>query len=141
MRIDNTILNRLYKQLNDYIQLNNKYKTKVSTYQLEKISNNLIVIEEIDNSMLVKQFGGNETISAIGYQINIYCPIDVKIENKTITKLQQAMELRGLVDDILGCKNKMNRIYAKPTPNLDNSVYRITMTYTAQYNDYRQTIV
>lgn len=35
-----------------------------------------------------------------------------------------------LVDDVIGRRYRMIREYCKPTPNLDDTIYRITMKYS-----------
>lgn len=143
MAITNDALDVVYHVLNKYITDSldelSRPVCDVRTQALDVISRNLIVLEEIDNRIGLATTRLEETISNINFEVNIYCPNDVVAkENDEITalsKMEQARELRKLVDDVLGGYYKLTRTFCQPTPNLDNTIYRITMRYSGRIND------
>lgn len=143
MAITNDALDVVYHVLNKYIADSldelSRPVCDVRTQALDVISRNLIVLEEIDNRIGLATTRFEETISNINFEVNIYCPNDVVVkENGEITalsKMEQARELRKLVDDVLGDYYKLTRVFCQPTPNLDNTIYRITMRYSGRIND------
>lgn len=143
MAITNDALDVVYHVLNKYITDSldelSRPVCDVRTQALDVISRNLIVLEEIDNRIGLATTRFEETISNINFEVNIYCPNDVVVkENDEITalsKMEQARELRKLVDDVLGGYYKLTRTFCQPTPNLDNTIYRITMRYSGRIND------
>lgn len=141
MAITNEALDVAYDILNKYITANLEEMSRpncdVRTQLIDRISKNLVVIEEIDNRINSATTRYEETISNISFEVNIYCPNDEINGEEVISKMEQARELRKLVDDVLGTYFKLNRIFCQPTPNLDNTIYRITMRYNGRLNDNR----
>ena len=141
MSITNEALDVAYDILNKYITTNLKEMSRpncdVRTQLIDRISKNLVVIEEIDNRINSATTRYEETISDISFEVNIYCPNDEINGEEVISKMEQARELRKLVDDVLGVHFKLNRTFCQPTPNLDNTIYRITMRYNGRLNDNR----
>lgn len=141
MAIRNEALDVAYDILNKYITTNleemSRPKCDVRTQLIDRISNNLVVIEEIDNRINSATTRYEETISDISFEVNIYCPNDEIKGEEIISKMEQARELRKLVDDVLGVHFRLNRTFCQPTPNLDNTIYRITMRYNGRLNDNR----
>lgn len=147
MSITNEALDVVYEVLNKYINesLNELQRPScdVRTQLEDKITKNLVVIEEIDNRISSATTRYEETISALSFEINIYCPNDIvtkkEIDGKeqiiAISKMEQARELRKLVDEVMGGYYKMQRTFCQPTPNIDNTIYRITMRYGVRVND------
>jgi len=77
----------------------------------------------MDNCTPYRQTGATENHAEISFSINVYA-------NDPNGKKKQAKAIAGLVDTtMLGMK--FSRQVYTPTPNIDDSVFRITMRYTA----------
>lgn len=131
----------VYNTLKEYLKdvETNPYKPSVTKLYKETISKDnfpLVVIEEITNNLQSRTFGGNESISTVVYEINIYA-INKMVDNKEIGNMTIARELSVLVDKVMGEHYRMRRIYNAPTPNIDKTIYRITMRYQKQIFDNR----
>ena len=145
MAIRNEALDIVYAVLKKYIQesLNETSSPycDVKTESQSPISKNLIVLDEINNRTSLSTTRHEETISSVSFEINIYCPNDSSKEEDgeliLISKKEQARELRKLVDEVLSGYYRLNRYFCQPTPNIDNTVYRITMRYSGKINDNR----
>lgn len=139
MNISNEALDNVYIVLKKYIveSLNETLSPEcdVRTQSLSTISKNLIVIEEIDNSIYASTTRFEETVSNLTFEINIYCPNDIVTKDKVMSKMEQARELRKLVDEVMGGHYRLVRTFCQPTPNIDNTIYRITMRYNGKLND------
>lgn len=88
----------------------------------------LIVVTEDDNVNEIQDTLSREATDKIFFSVNIYAQ-DTVIDNKTISNVNIVRELSKLVDDVMK-KYRMKRTACKPTPNLDETIYRITMKYT-----------
>lgn len=129
------LYDKIYKILKDFLTAESAYKpivTKLPQKQSNKFP--LVVITEEDNAYLEGTTRFEETRSKVDYEINIYTT-DIAIDNKKISRLEVAKELKGLVDNVMNCNLKMRRRSCRPTPNLDKEIYRITMRYSASVND------
>lgn len=143
MAITNDALDVVYHVLNKYITDSldelSRPVCDVRTQPLDIISRNLIVLEEIDNRIGLATTRFEETTSNVSFEVNIYCPNDIVTKENdeviAISKMEQARELRKLVDEVLGDYYKLTRDFCQPTPNLDNTIYRITMRYSGRIND------
>lgn len=89
----------------------------------------MVVITEDDNVNELISTNFNEFTDKILFTIDIYAE-DKAMDNTTISNVNIARELASLVDDIMIRKYRMQRIFCKPTPNLDDSIYRLTIKYT-----------
>lgn len=89
----------------------------------------LVTVTEDDNVNEVVDTKFMDITDKLYFSINIYAQ-DKVVGNTTISNVNIARELSKLVDDVMGKKYKMKRTYCKPTPNLDDTIYRITMKYT-----------
>ena len=110
--------------------------TKLYKATIDKKKFPLITIEEITNTLSQRTLGGNESISTVVYEINIYA-INKIINKEEVGNMTIARELSVLVDNVLGEYYKMRRIYNSPTPNIDETIYRITMRYEKNLFDNR----
>lgn len=128
MNID--LVNELYRDVKEYVNLNTQYSPRVTQKSLKQSDKfPLITITEDNNKNDLVSTEFSESTDKISISVNIYAQ-DIAIENKTISNVNIARELMKLVDDIAGRKYHMLRTDCKPTPNLDNTIYRITMKYT-----------
>lgn len=110
--------------------------TKLYKATIDKKKFPLITIEEITNTLSQRTLGGNESISTVVYEINIYA-INKIINKEEVGNMTIARQLSALVDNVLGEHFRMRRIYNSPTPNIDTTIYRITMRYEKNLFDNR----
>ena len=128
MNIDFT--NQVYRDVKEYVSEKSQYAPRVRNKALKESDKfPLITIIEDDNTNELVSINFQESTDKIFISVNIYA-VDMPLGNATISNVNIVRELARLVDDIVGKKYKMRRTYCKPTPNLDNTVYRITMKYT-----------
>ena len=96
----------------------------------------MVVVENVENSILSQSTCNRESTSLIGIEINIYAKSmsigTTQLSNRTI-----AIELSNIVDNVLVKEFSMKRVTCKPTPNVDTTIYRITMIYNTKQNDNR----
>ena len=145
MSIRNETLDIVYSVLKKYIteSLNETLSPscEIKTQSQDIISKNLIVLDEISNTLSLSTTRREETISDVSFEVNIFCPKDEVKESDgemiLMSKMEQARELRRLVDEVLGGYYRLSRDFCQPTPNIDNTVYRITMRYSGKINDNR----
>ena len=95
-----------------------------------------IVIQDITNTERERDFGGINRFSAVTYEIEIYAKASGGKSERTIAN-ELKTHIRRFMEDELGLK----RVYDSPTPNIDTSVYRITMRYTVVINDKRNKFI
>lgn len=96
----------------------------------------LVVVDDADNPNVARTTDGIDSISLVGIEINIYAK-EKTVGTKKMSGRSIAIELRGLIDEVCTDMYGMKRIMCKPTPNIDNAIYRITMRYNAKQNDNR----
>ncbi len=126
---------KIYQILKTFLQDESQYSPIVSKEELRQSDRfPLVVITEENNSYLIGTTRFEETKSRLEYEINIYAT-DKKVGNKIVAKQEIARELSGLVDNVMGYNLRMVRRSCRPTPNLDKTIYRITMRYRTNIND------
>ena len=121
----------IYENLKKYVRKKKpSYDIRV-TRKSQKIVKDfpLIVMKLDDYPEIRKTTQGSESISKAYITIEIFTRDLIK-KKKKIPDVIVAEELSELVDKVLGKMYGMNRTECKPTPNLDDSIYRITMKYT-----------
>lgn len=127
MNIDFT--NQVYREVKEYVSKSN-YSPRVTQKNLKQSDKfPLITIIEEDNKNELISTNFCESTDKIYLTINIYAQ-DKAYGNETISNVNIVRELAKLVDDIVGNKYKMQRLSCKPTPNLDDTIYRITAKYS-----------
>ena len=128
MNID--FANQVYKDVKQYISENDTYSTRVRNKSLKESDKfPLITITEDDNVNEIVDTRFRESTDKMYFSVNIYAQ-DKAVGNTTISNVNIARELASMVDEVMGKKYRMQRTSCKPTPNLDNTIYRITMKYT-----------
>lgn len=135
MIINLDVYDKIYHILRNYLQTESQFNpivTKEAQMQSDKFP--LVVITEENNSFSVGTTKLEETRSKVEYEINIYTTDTIK-NNKTISKIKIAKELKELIDNLMNCNLKMRRTLCRPTPNLDINIYRVTMRYSSNIND------
>ena len=135
MNID--VYTLIYKEIRKYLKDNLDYEvvvTKLSKQEADRFP--LVVVTEEDNALRSSTLNREETFSRLYYEINIFTR-DKVIDGATRYAIDLAREISVNIDKVLNKKYHMNRTACRPTPNLDNSIYRITMRYTVDFNDNR----
>ena len=121
--------------LREYLKTYNRYKPTVST--LPKGSTfPKVVFECIDNRSSGRTSCLLETHSSVTYEIDIFAKEKNGISERTIAR-DIANDIDHVMSRILGLK----RILKKPTPDIDVSIYRITLRYTGIINDQRNCFI
>ncbi len=124
-----SLLDRVYKDIKEYVELKTDYSPRVRKKALKQSDKfPLIVVTEDDNVSEIEDTKFIESTDKIYFSVNIYAQ-DKAVGNTTISNVNIARELMSLVDDVMR-KYRMKRTSCRPTPNLDDSIYRITMKYT-----------
>lgn len=130
----------IYKYLKAYLQAKSNYSPRViktSVQQYNKFP--LVTIIEENNNLVQRSFPYNnirEIEDKYYWEINIYTT-----DSDGISKAQIADELKILVDDIMSIRFKLTRLSCSPTPNLDETIYRITMRYSCNALTNRKRIL
>lgn len=129
MIVDKT--QEICNNLNSYLQENSKYSPLVLRKvirQADKFPLVTIIEEENSFSSATTRNKVQEVVSNLYYEINIYAT-DIKTKDKTISNVVITDELKKLVDDVMSVHYGLRRTSCRPTPNLDSTIYRITMRY------------
>lgn len=122
--------NQVYRDVKKFISENDTYETRVRNKSLKESDKfPLITITEDDNVNELVDTKFLESTDKIYLTVNIYAQ-DKAVGNTTVSNVNIARELAALVDKVIGRKYRMIRTSCRPTPNLDNTIYRITMKYT-----------
>lgn len=135
------LTNQIYDDLASYLTEKSKYGPRVvakSIKQHDKFP--LVVVTEGNNSTTLASTDFKDNTDTINISVNIYAQ-DKAVGNEMIADIVIARELMKLVDDIVGVKYKMTRTDCRPTPNLDNSIYRITMNYSKKIMTKRNILI
>lgn len=135
MIINLEIYDKIFNILKKFLADESQYNPIVSKQELRQSDKfPLVVITEEDNSYLTGTTRFEETKSRLEYEINVYAT-DKNINGNIVAKQVIARELVGLIDNVMSYNLRMIRRSCRPTPNLDNSIYRITIRYRANLND------
>lgn len=138
MNID--FLTYITKDIKEYSK-NSKYNPKVTTKRVQKINNNpVIVLKEENNITSLVDTKFLESTDEIIISANIYTK-EMSIGNETVSDIAIARELMKIVDDVIFKKYKMRRKSAKPTPNLDKTIYRVVMIYSKKIMTNRNILI
>lgn len=123
------LYDEIFDYLSAYIKKDDTYNCIITKQSLQE-SNKfpLIVFTENQNSLYRADTTFRETLSSVYYEVNIYTK-DKSVGGKKKYAMEIAKELSQQVDYVLGNKYKLSRTYCSPTPNIDNTIYRITMRY------------
>jgi len=123
-------INQIYKDLKEHTIKNSRYSPRVTRKALKQSDKFPLITVTINNNRnILKDTTGIESTDRLDIDINIYAE-DMAIGNEKISNVNIVAELGYLVDEILGRKYRMRRTSCKPTPNLDETIYRETMKYS-----------
>lgn len=133
MNLDN--YNYVFETVQSFLLANSSYSPHVVKGVPLRNKYPLVVISEVDNFILGKTTRFEETTSNFIYEFDIYANNKASGETQ-IEGIVIARELAGLVDNVMR-GFKATRMYARPTPNIDKSLYRIVLRYNKTLNDNR----
>ena len=127
--MNTNFVNQLYKEIKKNIELKSSYGTRVVQKTLKQSDKfPLVTVLEFDNINSLASTTFTDTIDEITVEINIYAE-DKAVGNTTISNENITRELLMIVDSVCR-KHRMRRTQCRPTPNLDENIYRITAKYT-----------
>lgn len=123
------LYDEMFDYLSAYIKKDDAYGCLITKQSLQE-SNRfpLIVFTESQNLLYRADTTFRETLSRAYYEVNIYAK-DKSVGKSKKYAMEIAKDLSQQVDYVLGNKYKLSRTYCSPTPNIDNTIYRITMRY------------
>lgn len=135
MVINLDIYDKIFNILKTFLTTESIYNPIVSKEELRQFDRfPLVVFTEGDNSYLLGTTRFEQTKSRLEYEINVYTT-DKKVGDKIVSRKEIAKELVELIDNVMNCNLRMIRRSCRPTPNLDENIYRITLRYRTNLND------
>lgn len=128
------VYNELKKSLKSSLENYGIEITKLSKQETDRFP--LVVLTEEDNVLSERTLNHEETFSDLYYEVNIYTR-DKVIDKEKHYAIDIARTISTEVDKVLNGQFHFERTLCRPTPNLDNSIYRITMRYSVKFYDNR----
>lgn len=141
--MNTNLTDKVYDVLNEYIVSRSSYSPRVLKKALKQTDKFPVVILSEINNMPIQQTTKTrfrETVSNIYYEVNIYAR-DMAVGTNTISNAEICNELKVLTDKVMNGYFQFERTLSEPTPNLDNTVYRITLRYTATLYENRERLI
>lgn len=118
------------KGLKEYLERNSKFKPKVMNSPKGNYFPKVVVMKIDDREI-------SSTTLRLDVKSSITFEIDIFAKEQGVSEVSIAAEIEELVKEYMGTICGFKRTLDKPTPNIDTSVYRITMRYTANLNEFR----
>lgn len=134
--MNTVIFDRIYLDICNALK-NAKIDVDVST-ELKNDSYPCVVIDNAINDNLSSSTCQFEKTDLLDICIDIYCN-EQEIENVVYSGRSIAIHISKLIDDVCSQKYRLKRSM-KSTPNVDDSIYRITLHYVSKINPNRNTI-
>lgn len=131
-----TIYDEVRNGLKQYLSQNSEYAPLVKT----KASGDTFPYVVFEKSSDIEHASDNQrntVISSLEFEINIYAK-EKTIKNKKVSDRTIAVEIEECIKSYMGGVLGYKRTYDKPTPNIDTTVYRITMRYQVKLNERRK---
>lgn len=116
--------------LKDFLLENSKYNPKVMSSPKGSVFPKVVFIK-VDDRTVGRTTFLLDSISNVAFEVDIYAKENV------VSEVTIANELESLIKEYMGNICGFKRTLDKPTPNIDTSVYRITMRYEANVNETR----
>lgn len=141
--MNTNLTDKVYDVLNEYIVARSSYSPKVLRKALTQTDKFPLVVLTESNNISIHQTTKTrfrETISNIYYEVNIYAR-DMAVGTNKISNAEICNELKVLTDKVMNGYFQFERTFSEPTPNLDNTVYRITLRYTATLYENRERLI
>lgn len=133
----------IYKDLREYLLANSEYKPDVVRKPLKEVNKFPRVVLTEENNIFKEgtlKYKAREVIDTIYWEINIYAT-DVNKGNRIVSNAEVCDELKSLIDNIMSKRYGLTRLSCRPTPNLDETIYRITMRYSGDIHTNRNRII
>lgn len=131
-----TMIDEVRNGLKQYLLENSAYAPLVKT----KASGDIfpyVVFEKSNDVEHASDNLRNTVISSLEFEINIYAK-EKTIKNKKVSDRVIATEIEECIKSYMGGVLGYKRTYDKATPNIDTTVYRITMRYQVKLNERRK---
>ncbi|MEG0366523.1 MAG: hypothetical protein RR585_06790 [Coprobacillus sp.] len=128
-----SVHNDVLKGLKEYLTQNSAYKPFVKTFASGS-DYPMVVFEKVGDIERSSDMQRKTTISTITYEINIFAK-NKTVGTTNVLNINIANEIESHIKNYMGKKLGMKRTYDKPSPNVDSSIYRITMRYTVSLNE------
>ena len=133
------LFDNIKNRLDDFLLENSKYAPLLTTVPSDGTFPN-VVIEKIDDREHACDNTRNSVFSTWSIELNIYA-VSTTYKNKKVSARSVAVELEELIFYYMGEKMGFKRTYDKPSPNVDQSVYRITMRFQTRINNKRNSFI
>lgn len=119
------IENYVFTQLANAIRTAYSGATVYGEYVEAPASFPCVTIVEADNRVLneTRDLSGIEHYARVMYEINVYT-------NDAIGKKSKAKAIANVIDGVMS-QMLFTRTFRRQTPNIDRTIYRITLRYTA----------
>lgn len=126
----NSPYDKIFKLFKDFISSSSKFNPQVLKKPAGDKYPKIILqkISDISTSVV-------DPHSLLGFEFNIYTK-DLMFNGELLDSMKVAEELESLIKLFMS-NLRFIRILDKPTPNVDQTIYRITMQYIGNVSDTR----
>lgn len=131
--MSNKLFNEVKNNLKSYLLSESLYKPLVTTIPTNETYPK-VVIEKVNNREYGTDTGRFNVLSSMPIEINIYAQ-DKTVGTKKLSGRTIACEIEEHIIKFMGEYYGFKRTMDKPTPNIDKTVYRITMQYQTNINE------
>lgn len=125
------------KLFSDFKEFMKNYNSKIAVVETapKEPTYPLVILDEIRNTPTYSVRVGNQVVSSLGYQFDIYA-----INTGTKKNKQIAREIAEKIDYFMWTLNGIRRTSFNPINNIDggSQLYRITMVYSPQYYENKK---
>lgn len=124
-----SIINQIYADLKEHIESKSEFGARVLRKALRKSDRfPIVVVELFSNISREATLDFKEQVDELRLKISIYAK-DKQVGGKIISDVMQANELAVLVDQIMSKKYRFQMIKTEEEPNIDNTIYRLSLRY------------
>lgn len=124
-----SIINQIYADLKEHIESESEFGARVLRKALRKSDRfPIVVVELFSNISREATLDFKEQVDELRLKISIYAK-DKQVGGKIISDVMQANELAVLVDQIMSKKYRFQMIKTEEEPNIDNTIYRLSLRY------------
>ncbi|MFR7590216.1 MAG: hypothetical protein ACLUVC_02135 [Longibaculum sp.] len=128
-----TIYDDVRNGLKEYLSIHSAYAPLVKTIASGDTFP-YVVFEKSNDIEHASDKQRNTVISTLEFEINIFAK-EKTLNNKKLAGRTIACEIEEHIKKYMGGKLGYKRTYDKPTPNIDSTVYRITLRYQVNLNE------
>lgn len=128
-----TLFDQIKDNLKTYIGENSAYSPLVTKNATSNVFPKVVIkkADDRENRADTQRFN---VISTLTIEIDIYAQ-DKTVGTKKLSGMTIANEIEEHIKKLMGEYYGFKRIFDQPTPNIDNTVYRITMRYNVNVNE------